>query len=307
MLHLRTTPATLFLSLLLSLAAAQSVPEGFQDEVTTVNGVNYHYVIGGEGPAIVLLHGWPTTWYLWHEVMPGLAEAGYTVIAPDSRGQGDTALAEGGYDPQTVADDIRALVGSLGIDSHYIAAHDLGTWVAYAYANEYPDAVERLVVLDVLFGDASFDPPNAPSLEQNFWHFAFHDAEGIPEMLLSDKIPEYLGYFYTNFSFDPAAISREDAQVFVDAYSKPGYLESGLAYYRSIEETVELFEAYKADGLLQMPVLAIGAQVGVGQYFVDQMAAVSADFEGRVLENSGHWMPLERPDAITEAIITFFQ
>ena len=305
--QIRIYLTALLACLALGFTAAQTVPEGFSDAYATVNDVRYHYVIGGEGPAIVLLHGWPTTWYLWHRVMPELAAAGYTVIAPDSRGQGDTALADGGYDPKTVASDIRALVQSLGFDKHYIAAHDLGTWVAYAYANEYPNALEKLVVLDVLFGDASFDPPNAPSLDQNFWHFAFHDAEGVPELLLRDKIPEYLTYFYTNFSYDPSAVREDEAQTFINAYSQPGYLESGLAYYRGIEDTVRLFEGYKARGQLPMPVLAFGAEAGVGQYFVNQMEAVSANFEGRVLEGCGHWLPLECSNIITGEIITFFQ
>src|SRR3712207_3166172 len=114
----------------------------FSHHTASVNGIQMHYVIGGQGEPVVLLHGWPETWYAWHRVMPALAK-NYTVIAPDLRGLGDSSKPPTGYDGKTVAEDIHQLVTQLGFDTIYLVGHDIGTWVAYPYAAEHPTEVEK--------------------------------------------------------------------------------------------------------------------------------------------------------------------
>lgn len=292
-----------------ALAQAQPAPECFEHAFAEVNGVNYHYVSGGEGPAVVLLHGWPETWYVWRNVMPQLAEAGYTVVAPDLRGMGETEIAEGGYDARTVASDIRALTEELGIARHYLAAHDIGVWSAYAYTNEYPDAVEAFVVLDVVLMDERFDEFSRPSAEGNFWHFAFFDAEGLPEFLLGDRFGAYMAGGFDASEFTPGAISQEERQVYVDLYSQPERLSASFEHYRAVEANVARTAEYKAAGFLPMPVLTLGAAPGTGAsgIIVEQMRAASEDFEGRVLESCGHFIPTECPDLLADEMLSFFQ
>ena len=120
----------------------------FSHHTASVNGIQMHYVIGGQGDPVVLLHGWPETWYAWHKIMPALAK-NYTVIAPDLRGLGDSSKPPTGYDGKTVAEDIHQLVTQLGFNSIFLVGHDIGAWVAYPYAAEHPTEVKKLVVMDV--------------------------------------------------------------------------------------------------------------------------------------------------------------
>jgi pimeloyl-ACP methyl ester carboxylesterase len=121
-----------------------------------VNDVRLHYVTAGQGDPVVLLHGWPQTWYEWHRIIPALA-ARYTVIAPDMRGLGDSARPATGYDKRTVADDIFKLVNQLGFQRIFLVGHDWGGPVAYAYACAHPDDVGRLVILDVAIPGAGLE------------------------------------------------------------------------------------------------------------------------------------------------------
>jgi len=124
--------------------------DGFSHRYADVNGTRLHYVIGGEGPAVVLLHGWPYTWAEWRKLMPLLADAGFTVIAPDLRGLGDSAKAEAGYSKTNVAEDVRQVVHQLGLSEINLVGTDIGTMVAYAYASRHPDEVRRLVLSESL-------------------------------------------------------------------------------------------------------------------------------------------------------------
>src|SRR5215813_12978810 len=141
----------------------------FSHHMTPVNGIQLHYVIGGHGPTLVLLHGWPETWYEWRHVMPALAK-NYTVIAPDLRGLGDSSKPSTGYDGKTVAEDIHQLVTKLGYKTIFLVGHDIGSFVAYSYAAAHPSEVKRLVIMDV--PPAGFFPPGRPP----FWWVLFHQT-----------------------------------------------------------------------------------------------------------------------------------
>jgi pimeloyl-ACP methyl ester carboxylesterase len=128
----------------------------FSHHTASVNGIQMHYVIGGHGDPVVLLHGWPETWYEWRHVMPALAK-NYTVIAPDLRGLGDSSKPLTGYDGKTLAEDIHQLVTQLGFKTIFLVGHDIGSFVVYPYAAEHPSEVKRLVIMEVPSPD--FFPP----------------------------------------------------------------------------------------------------------------------------------------------------
>ena len=170
-------------------AMAQQQPNGmsfqmdnmtFSHHTTSVNDIKLHYVIGGHGDPVVLLHGWPETWYEWHLVMPALAK-NYTVIAPDLRGLGDSSKPPTGYDGKTVAEDIHQLVTQLGFKTIFLVGHDIGTQVAYSYTAAHPTEVKRLAVMELTI------PGFAPAGRMPLWWVIFHQTPDVPEALVQGK------------------------------------------------------------------------------------------------------------------------
>src|ERR687893_2221260 len=273
----------------------------FSHRMATVNnGTQLHYVMGGQGDPVVLLHGWPETWYAWHKVMPALAE-NYTVIAPDLRGLGDSSKPTTGYDGKTVAEDIHQLVTQLGFNTIYLVGHDIGTWVAYPYAAEHPTEVERLVVMEVPPPINGVFPP--PSLAVPLWWLFFQQTPDVPEALTQGKEMTYLSWFYQNLAFNPAAITQEAINEYVSHYSAPGGMRAGFEYYRAIPQDTIQNENYSKTNLT-MPVLALGAgnipafggnpNTAAG----DVMKMLAQNVTAMIVPNSGHFIPEEQPDAV---------
>jgi pimeloyl-ACP methyl ester carboxylesterase len=223
----------------------------FSHNTASVNGIQLHYVIGGQGDPVVLLHGWPETWYAWHKVMPALAK-NYTVIAPDLRGLGDSSKPTTGYDGKTVAEDIHQLVTKLGFDTIFLVGHDIGTQIAYSYAAAHPTEVEKLAVMDLTI--PGFAPPGITPR----WWFFFHQTPDVPEALVQGKEMEYLSYHLRGLAYNTAAITQEAINEYVSKYSAPGGMRAGFEYYRAIPQDAIQNENYSKTNLT-MPVLALGA------------------------------------------------
>ena len=171
----------------------------FRHGTVTVNGVRLHFVEGGNGEPVLLLPGWPQSWYAWRYVMPLLLAAGRQVIALDPRGMGDSDRPASGYDLQTVTSDVHGFVGALGLTSKGpvdVVGHDVGTWIGYAYAAEWPVDVKRLAVFDAAVPGVT-PPPAAgiPSPEANLktWHFGFNRLDDLPELLLQGRADKGVG------------------------------------------------------------------------------------------------------------------
>ena len=189
-----------------------------------LDGVTLHYVVSGRGPAVVLLHGWPQTWYEWRHIIPALAER-YTVIAPDLRGLGDSSRPETGYDKKTVANDVWQLVnGKLGHERFFVVGHDWGGPTAYALAAAHPEAVTRLAILDVVI------PGDGGDFSQGGrrWHHQFHLTPDLPEALTEGRERLYLSWFYRTFGHRPDAISEADIDEYLRTYTQPGAMRAGL-------------------------------------------------------------------------------
>ena len=202
--------------------------------------VRLHYVIAGAGPrVVVLLHGFPQTWYEWRLVIPALANAGFRVVAPDYRGAGHSWSPAGGYDKHTMAGDLRRLVRDhlQFEDAVALVGHDIGLMVAYAYAQAYRDEVSHLAVVDApLPGTTVFDRIRS---DPRVWHFAFQGARDVPEMLVFGRERQYLQAFFAARVFDPSAISERDLDVYVSAYSAPGAMRAGFELYRAFDQDAE--------------------------------------------------------------------
>ena len=271
---------------------------------TTVNGILMHYVIGGKGDPVVLLHGWPETWYEWRHIIPQLIDNNYTVIAPDMRGFGDSEKPQIGYDTKTVAEDIYQLVKKLGNSKIYIVAHDWGGPVAYSYAAAHPQDVRKMVILDTLlpgFGleeAANFSP-------KGLWHLSFHAVRDLPEKLIDGKEDIYLNWFY-DWTYNQSAITSEDREEYIKQYSKPGAMRAGFEYYRAVFEDSEQNKEY-ANEKLEIPILTIGGEAGIGNFTTASFQKVANNVTGITLPNTGHFIPEERPNFLTKQILEFFK
>ena len=277
---------------------------GFQHHHADLGDVRLHYVTAGSGFPVVLLHGWPQSWYEWRHVMPDLAST-YRVIAPDLRGLGDSTRPLDGYDKKTVGNDVWRLLQRLGIDAFFLVGHDWGGPTAYAIAAAHPDAVRRLVILDVAIpGDGS------PNISQGGrrWHHAFHQTPDLPEALVAGREDLYLGWFYRTYGHRPDAIPEADIAEYLRVYRQPGALRAGFAYYRAIPRDIADNEAIAARFKLPMPVLALGGDSGWGRGMevVESLRRLATDVRGGVIAQCGHWMPEEQPAELIRQLRAFF-
>lgn len=267
-----------------------------------------HYVTAGQGPPVVLLHGWPQTWWEWRHIIPRLAEK-YTVIAPDMRGLGDSSRPLAGYDKKTVANDIwRLLNEQLGHKSFYLVGHDWGGPTAYALAAAHPEAVRRLVILDVVIPGCGGDFSEGGRR----WHHQFHMTPDLPEALTSGREDLYLSWFYRTFAYRHDAIGPEDFKEYLRTYRQPGAMRAGFAYYRAIPQDIADNEAIIGRFKLPMPVLAMGGAVsyphgrGRGSEPEQSLKRVAVDVRGEVVAECGHFIPEEAPGLLASRLLAFF-
>ena len=212
-----------------------------------VNGIRLHYVLEGQGPLVVLLHGWPQTWYCWRKVIAPLAD-GHTVLVPDLRGYGQSDKPPAGYDKRTMAEDVRALAGHLGHSRiALLAGHDRGARVAHRYALDHPGEVERLAVLDVVPTREMFARADA-TVARGYWHWLFHLQPDLPELLVGPNIEAYLRWFFERWTANRPAV-EEAVPEYVRAFSAPGALRAGFDDYRAtFPDDLDADEASAAAG-----------------------------------------------------------
>jgi pimeloyl-ACP methyl ester carboxylesterase len=282
----------------------------FEHRFETVNGVRLHYVAGGkpDGDIIVLLAGFPQSWFAWRKVMPLLAEH-YRVIVPDLPGQGDSDRPVSGYDTQNLAIILHGLFHQLGISQYYLAAHDVGAWVAYPYVALFHEEVKRLALLDggipgITLPDAL---PTAADRAWRTWHFAFHAIADLPEMLITGREHEYLEWFLRRKTANPDTFSDADIEEYLRVFCKEGGLRAGLAYYRAAALSAQQNRALSARGKLKPPVLALSADQGSIPDMAGPLGAFVEDVQGALIRNCGHFLPEEQPVAVANQLSTFFR
>jgi pimeloyl-ACP methyl ester carboxylesterase len=279
----------------------------FKHHRDNVNGITMHYVMGGQGDAIVLLHGWPQTWYEWRGLMPILAKNNFTVIVPDLRGLGDTSKPAAGYDGNTTASDVYQLVSGLGFNATYLVGHDIGAQTAYSYATAHPNNVSKLAVIDYVFpglvSNESFSEP---------WWFSFHRALDLPEAIVAGNEREYLSWFYRHLAYNPYSIDEAAIDEYVRQYSAPGGMRSGFEYFRasSIDATANN-ETSRSN--LTTPILAVSGEVSpfggsdtAPDYSLESAVRLANNVSTTIMPSSGHWVPEEQPGPLAGLLIDFF-
>jgi len=293
-----------FYSLLFSPHAAFAAPSTASETVSSktaeAGGVKFHYLTAGKGPALLLLHGYAETSRMWRPIIPMLARR-FTVIAPDLPGIGDSSIPAQGLDMKSAAVSVHDLVRSLGIQKASVVGHDIGLMVAYAYAAQFPQEVGKLVLMDAFLPGVG----EWQSVVENpgFWHFRFNGPT--PEALVQGRERIYFEHFWNDFAADKnRSIPEADRKAYTAAYSAPGRMRAGWAYFVSFDQAAKDF-AQLAQTKLTIPVLAIGGDKALGEVLGRQAKLVASDVTVTVLKETGHWLMEENPKETTAALEKF--
>ena len=282
----------------------------WEHRMAAVNGINIHYVIEGQGAPVVFIHGWPEFWYGWRRQIPVLSER-YQVIVPDLRGFGYSDKPLHGYDTKSAASDIYELVQQLGHQQVSIVAHDIGVRVAYRFALDHEETVNRMVLLD------STPPmeqlgPQAPSVVRERWHSYFHQQFDLPEKLIEGREEVYLRHIFKDWTINKYPPSATEVAEYVRAYSQPGALRGGFSYYRAAAYEDPAHWQADAGRVLQTPVLFLSgsrrvntAQASGAGPLDDAWRSVFPKGRGKDMGNYGHFLQWEAPDEVNRELISF--
>jgi pimeloyl-ACP methyl ester carboxylesterase len=292
-----------------SVSGAPNLPAGFTDTFTSryvdTGELRLHAVTGGQGPPLLLIHGWPQTWYAWRMLMPTLARD-FSVVAVDQRGIGLSDKPQDGYDTATLASDLVKLMDALGHQRFALYGTDVGMPIAYALAADHPDRVDRLVVSEAPLPGISPSPPLflPPQLNAILWHLAFNQLPKINEQLVTGREEIFFGA-----EFDASAgthkLPDDAVKYYIDTLAAdPDYLRGSFEFYRAIPTTTTQNEERKTRRLT-LPVLAIGGAESSGEGPGNTMKLVADDVQTMVLTGSGHWVAEQAPEQLLAVLTTF--
>lgn len=284
------------------------IPDGFTEQKAQVGDVAINYVRGGAGPTLVLLHGYPQTWYTWRQLLPELAKH-YTVIAPDLRGAGGSDAPAGGYDKKTMAGDIHGLLTQLGLDHDIrLVGHDIGTMVAYAYAAAHPGDVTKLVLSEAPIPDESlYKFPSLTPQGPGFWNFGyFSNTNGLPEQMVKGREELWVDRFTDSLEVQKDGVGETEVREYARYLRDAAHLRASFEWFRAFPQDVKDNAEY-AKTKLAMPILAIGARGSLGDFVPTQVRQYGTNVTADVIEDSGHWIYEEQPKQVTERLLQFLR
>jgi len=290
------------LALCLAALAAHATGIAPDSRFADVNGVRLHYLIAGRGEPVLLLHGYAENSYMWLPLMRELASTN-TVIAPDLRGFGRSSKPAEGYTKSVMAQDVHALMESLGLHRVRVVGHDIGLMVAYAYAAQYPQGVERIVLMDAFL-------PGVGNwkdvwLLRDLWHFHFYGKT--PLALVAGRERIYFEHFWNDFAADPKhSVPEADRRLYAAAYAQPGAMAAGFEVFRAFAQDAIDFAEY-AKAPLPMPMLVLTGEKASGQFLITQARLVATNVQGIVVKGSGHWLMEEATDQVVPALVQFLR
>jgi pimeloyl-ACP methyl ester carboxylesterase len=268
-----------------------------------IEGKAIGYKTAGTGTPVILLHGWPQTAHIWRKVVSAIASR-HQVILIDLPGLGESESYDI-YDTGFIAEIIAKTAQTLGVREYHLVGHDIGAWVAVAQARLFESRLKSLTVIDAgipgLIPDVIFKPENA----QRVWQFYFHAVADIPELLIKGREKEYLAWYFRNKSVVKDAITDLDIAHYVDQYSRRNAMSNGFGYYRAFSLSAEQNRA--AHPKLTIPILAIGAESGVGTSIGMAMDKIADRVTTKVVTHCGHYVPEERPSEFSELLLSFIE
>ena len=291
-----------------SVSGAPNLPDGFTGTFTSryvdTGGLRQHVVTGGDGPPLLLVHGWPQTWYAWRLVMAALARD-FFVVAPDQRGTGLSGRPEDGYDTGTLAADLAALMDALGHRRFAVAGHDTGMWIGYALAADHPDRVARLAVAETPLPGVSPSPPLFANAHLNnaLWHFAFNRLAEVNDQLATGREDVYFGWQFATKAARP--LPDYAVRHYIDTLAAdPAALHASFAIYRALDATIAQNQQRKTRRL-RIPVLGIGGAHSLREQVADTMKLAADDVQTLVIPGCGHHPAEETPDETLAALTAF--
>ncbi len=284
------------------------VPAGFAGAYRMIDGVQLHYVKGGRGPLVLLVHGFGQSWYEWHRLMPLLARD-FTVVAVELPGLG-LSSAPRSYAGQDVAATLYKFAKTLSPDAPFdLVAHDIGIWNTYPMAVAHQRDIRRLVYMEAPIPDQSLYsfPAFTPQGESTVWHFSFFAAdELLPEKLITGHETLFFKHFITFHATNKAVFTPQLLGLYARSYAKPQTLHAAMEYYRALNETARRNEPLFATRLA-MPILSIGGggQGGLKSALADQLKKYAVSADNHILPNCGHWLPEECPVEVNRLVVGF--
>ena len=289
---------------------APKLPRGFantfKSRFINADGLRQHAVIGGDGPPLLLVHGWPEDWYAWRLLMPALARD-FQVIAVDQRGIGLTEKPKRGYDSATLANDLVSLMDALGHDRFALVGHDTGFIISYALAADYPERVDRVALAEIPGPPMPdpFPPLFIPEpLNNRLWHIPFNRVDKIPELLVKGREDIFFGYEFAIQSGSGPKLPEDVVEYYVSLVSRRGALRSSFGLYREWDATLAQNGARRARRL-PMPVLAIGGAASWGEEVGKAMTPLADNVQSLVIPGTGHWVAETAPGAMLAALTAF--
>src|SRR5690349_6292455 len=292
-----------------SVSGAPGLPAGFTDTFTSryldAGGLRLHAVTGGEGPPLLLVHGWPQLWYQFRMIMPALARD-FSVVAVDQRGIGLSGKPQDGYDTAALASDLVALMDALGHPRFALYGTDVGMPIAYALAADHPERVERLIVSEAPLPGISPSPPLLlpPQLNERLWHLAFNQLPKINEQLVTGREDIFFGA-----EFDASAgtnkLPAEAVRYYIDTLAADAdHLRGSFGFYRALPTSIAQNEQRKTRRLT-LPVLAIGGAESSGEGVGNTMKLTADDVQTLVIPGCGHWVAEQAPSELLVALAAF--
>ena len=270
-------------------------------------GNGCHALAAGSGTPVVLLPGWPETAEAYSEIIPWLAER-HGVLTIDPPGLGESVESSEGYDTCAISKQLRDAVYAFMPEPIHLVGHDVGAWIAYAWAAQFPDGILSLTLLDSalpgLAAPLSFPLP--PEVNVKLWQFSFNTLPDLPEVLTQGRERQLFEWLLQHKAQHPDRISEAKRDHYVQCYSRPGAMSRGFAYYRALVTSAsQNIEFSKTK--LQMPVLALGGKSGVGDGLRMSMESVAVHVEGGEIEDCGHYVMEEQPEVVSRRLLQFIE
>jgi pimeloyl-ACP methyl ester carboxylesterase len=276
-------------------------PSEFEHHVHQVGDIRFHSVEVGSGPVVLMLAGWPQTWFAWRHVLP-LLRNDHRAIALELKGQGETTLAlDSDFSIEAVAGEVEAFVQERQIESFTLVGHDVGAWVAYAYSILYPERLTSTLLLDAALIGLAPTEAYMPRCGSRTWQFHFHAMDDMPELLTAGREADYLGWYFRTKSAVPGSMTPEAVQEYVASYSRPGAMTAGFNYYRAVERNRAFAEAHRRHHFAR-PLVVYGGEHATGENFLRSLQACDPAVSGGVLSGCGHYVPEEAPEAVANLI-----
>jgi pimeloyl-ACP methyl ester carboxylesterase len=273
-------------------------PSNFKSQTANINGIKIHYVIGGSGEALLLIHGFGQNWYMWNRLLPELSKH-FTVIAPDLPGLGESDKPDTGYTKKQMSQDLHGLIKQLGYSNVHVVGHDIGLMVAYAYAAQFGDEVKKVALLDALLPGVE---PVWSEVRAKAWWFGFFAMPASADVV-AGKEKVFLTGFWPVVGHVRDAFTREEADEFIRAYSTSRSTYGAFHWFAAFnEDALDNKEFMKQK--LKMPLLAMGSEYG-GSFLPDHCTLVAEHVTSSIIKGAGHWIVQENTPQVQHDLLGF--